>query len=545
MDFNALAELLFPETTQTRDDMEKRFPKRELPENACVTRIGPSPTGFVHLGNLYNAIIAERLAHQSDGVFYLRIEDTDNKREVEGAVETIINSMAFYDVLFDEGATSDGDKGNYGPYRQRQRREIYHVFAKWLVGQGLAYPCFLTEDELSAIREEREKNKENPGIYGKYAEKSRSLTLEQIKENIAAGMPWVLRYRGVETDEYISVNDAIRGKLEMPRNNMDFVLLKSDGIPTYHFAHVVDDHLMRSTHVIRGDEWISSLPMHVELFRVFGWEMPIYCHTATLQKLENGGKRKLSKRKDPELSLEFYQQEGFYQAAVWEFLLTILNSNFEEWRIADPDSSYLDFKFSLDKMSNSGALVDLDKLNNISKEVIGRMKPSEVYEKWLGWCEKYNAQFAELLKKYPERTKNALGVGKSGNNPRKDITSWKQACDFMSFYYDETFKIFDEMPAEVDEATRKLFFEKYIAGYDHSDDQSAWFEKVKAITEELGFAAKPKDYKKNPEQYKGSIVHITNMLRIALTGHSNAPDIWEISHVLGKELSENRLRKWA
>ncbi|MCH5208266.1 MAG: glutamate--tRNA ligase [Oscillospiraceae bacterium] len=544
MDYNALATLLFPETKLTREDMEQRFPKRTLPENACVTRIGPSPTGFVHLGNLYNAIIAERLAHQSCGVFYLRIEDTDNKREVEGAVETIIGSMAFYDVLFDEGATADGDNGNYGPYRQRKRKEIYHVFAKQLVERGLAYPCFLTEEELSAIREEQEKNKENPGIYGKYAEKSRSLSIEQIKENIAAGKPWVLRYRGAETDEYISVNDAIRGKLEMPRNNMDFVLLKSDGIPTYHFAHVVDDHLMRSTHVIRGDEWISSLPMHVELFNTFGWEMPIYCHTATLQKLDNGGKRKLSKRKDPELSLEYYQQEGFYQAAVWEFLLTILNSNFEEWRLANPDSNYLDFPFSLEKMSNSGALVDLDKLNNISKEVIGRMKPEEVYKKWLRWCEKYNERFAELLKKYPERTINALNVGKSGNNPRKDITSWKQACEFMSFYYDETFEISDEMPEEVDEATRKLFFEKYLASYDHSDDQPAWFEKVKAITAELNFAVKPKDYKKNPEQYKGSIVHITNMLRIALTGHANAPDIWEISHVLGEEITDKRLKKW-
>lgn len=545
MDFNALAELLFPETKSTREDMENRFPPRSLPENACVTRIGPSPTGFVHLGNLYNAIIAERLAHQSGGVFYLRIEDTDNKREVEGAVETIINSMAFYDVLFDEGAVSDGDNGAYGPYRQRQRREIYHVFAKWLVERGLAYPCFLTEEELAAIREEQEKNKENPGIYGKYAEKSRSLGIEQIKENIEAGKPWVLRYRSTETDEYISVNDAIRGKLEMPRNNMDFVLLKSDGIPTYHFAHVIDDHLMRSTHVIRGDEWISSLPMHVELFNAFGWEMPIYCHTATLQKLENGGKRKLSKRKDPELSLAFYQQEGFYQGAVWEFLLTILNSNFEEWRIANPESSYMDFRFTLEKMSNSGALVDLDKLNNISKEVIGRMKPDEVYKKWLVWCDKYNVQFAELLKKYPERTLSALNVGKSGNNPRKDITSWKQACEFMSFYYDETFTIYDEMPAEIDEQTRRLFFGKYLETYNHSDEQSAWFDKVKAITSELGFAVKPKDYKKNPEQYRGSIVHITNMLRIALTGHSNAPDIWEISHVLGEEVMADRLKKWA
>ena len=288
MDYNALAELLFPESTLTREDIEARYPERDLPEGAFVTRIGPSPTGFVHLGNLYNAVIAERIAHQSGGVFYLRIEDTDSKREVEGAVETLINAMAYFGVTFDEGATADGDNGKYGPYRQRQRKEIYHVFAKELVQRGLAYPCFLTAEEIDAIREQQTANKENPGIYGKYAEKSRSLTLEQISENIKAGKEWVLRFKGTETDEHITVEDAIRGKLEMPRNNMDFVLLKSDGIPTYHFAHVIDDHFMRSTHVIRGEEWISSLPMHVELFNTLGWKQPIYCHTATLMKLENG-----------------------------------------------------------------------------------------------------------------------------------------------------------------------------------------------------------------------------------------------------------------
>ncbi len=543
MDYNALADYLFPDVTATPEDMEKRFPERTLPENANVTRIGPSPTGFVHLGNLYNAIIGERIAHQSGGVFYLRIEDTDNKREVEGAVETVINAMNYFGVNFDEGAVASGDNGNYGPYRQRQREEIYHVFAKHLVEQGLAYPCFLTAEEIDEIREKQTANKENPGIYGEYA-KNRDLTLEQIKENISAGKEWVLRYRGVQTDEYICVDDAIRGKLEMPRNNMDFVLLKSDGIPTYHFAHVVDDHLMRSTHVIRGEEWLSSLPMHVELFNALGWKQPIYCHTATLMKIEGTGKRKLSKRKDPELALSYYQQEGISTDAIWEFLLTILNSNFEEWRIANPDADYRDFPYSLSKMSISGALVDLDKLRNISKDVIGRMKPEDVCKEWLSWCEQYNEEFAGLIKKYPERTVAALGVGKGGNKPRKDIETWKQACSFMSFYYDETFEISDEMPEECDEETRKLFFAKYLESYDHADDSSTWFGKVKEITEELGFAVKPKDYKKNPDQFKGSIVHITNMLRIALTGRANAPDIHEISHVLGEDIVRARLEKW-
>lgn len=543
MDYNALADLLFPDVTDKPEDMEKRFPPRELPKGACVTRIGPSPTGFVHLGNLYNALIGERLAHQSGGVFYLRIEDTDNKREVEGAVETVINAMNYFGVNFDEGAVSGGDNGCYGPYRQRQRGKIYHVFAKHLVQRGLAYPCFLTADEIDAIREKQVANKENPGIYGEYAA-CRDLTTEQVRENINAGKEWVLRYRGVQTDEYISVDDAVRGKLEMPRNNMDFVLLKSDGIPTYHFAHVVDDHLMRSTHVIRGEEWISSLPMHVELFRALGWEMPVYCHTATLMKMEGTGKRKLSKRKDPELALSYYQQEGISSDAIWEFLLTVLNSNFEEWRIANPDADYRDFPYSLEKMSISGALVDLDKLRNISKDVIGRMTAENVCKNWLGWCDEYNTEFAELIRKYPERTIAALNVGKGGNKPRKDLETWKQACSFMSFYYDETFEISDEMPEECDEETRKLFFARYLESYDHADDSSVWFDKVKTITGELGFAVKPKDYKKNPEQFRGSIVHVTNMLRIALTGHANAPDIHEVSHVLGEEIVRNRLKKW-
>ena len=545
MDNNALAQLLFPDVTASPDDMEKRFPPRQLPEGANVTRIGPSPTGFVHLGNLYNALIGERIAHQSGGVFYLRIEDTDSKREVEGAVDTVINAMNYFGVHFDEGAVSDGDNGAYGPYRQRQRKDIYHVFAKHLVERGLAYPCFMTSEEIDEIREQQTANKENPGIYGKYA-KCRDLTIEQIKENIDAGKEWVLRFRGTETDEYISVVDAVRGKLEMPRNNMDFVLLKSDGIPTYHFAHVVDDHLMRSTHVIRGEEWISSLPMHVELFNVLGWKQPIYCHTATLMKIdeETGGKRKLSKRKDPELALSYYQQEGISPDAIWEFLLTLLNSNFEEWRIANPDADINEFPYSLSKMSISGALVDLDKLRSISKDVIGRMPAEKIYSEWLGWCEKYNAGFADLIRRYPERTIAALNVGRNAAKPRKDLETWKQACDFMSFYYDETFKISDDMPAEVDDATRKEFFAEYLSSYDHSDDSSVWFDKVKVITDKLGFAVKPKDYKKNPDQFKGSIVHITNMLRIALTGHANAPDIHEVSHVLGEDIVRARLEKF-
>ena len=535
MDYKALADYLFPDVKDTPEDIEARFPERQLPAGANVTRIGPSPTGFVHLGNLYNAIIGERIAHQSQGVFYLRIEDTDNKREVEGAVETVINAMDYFGVHFDEGATAVGDNGKYGPYRQRQRKEIYHVFAKLLTERGLAYPCFMTAEEIEAVREQQTANKENPGVYGKYA-KCRDLTLDEIKANIEAGKEWVLRFRGEETGENIAVEDAIRGKLEMPRNNMDFVLLKSDGIPTYHFAHVIDDQ-----------EWISSLPMHVELFNTLGWKQPVYCHTATLMKIdeESGGKRKLSKRKDPELALAYYQQEGISKDAVWEFLLTLLNSNYEEWRIANPEADYHEFPYTLEKMSVSGALVDLDKMRDISKNVICRMSAEQVRDGWLEWCNEYNKDFAALINKYPERTLGALNIGRGGAKPRRDIETWKQACDFMSFYYDETFRVTDDMPVECDEATVKEFFGKYLASYDHNDDSAVWFDKVKAITEEMGFAVKPKDYKKNPEQFRGSIVHITNMLRIALTGHANAPDIWEVSHVLGEEITRKRLQAFA
>lgn len=543
MDYNKLAQLLFPDVVKTPEEMEAAYPQRELPEGAIVTRIGPSPTGFIHLGNLYNAIIAERLSHQSKGVFFLRIEDTDNKREVPGAVEIIIRSMNYFGIEFDEGATIEGNKGAYGPYRQRQRKDIYHVFAKKLVEMGLAYPCFSTAEELDAIREQQTANKEIPGCYGKYA-MCRDLTIEEVEQRIAAGMPYVLRYRGQVNDERIMVKDAIRGELSMPRNYMDFVLLKSDGIPTYHFAHVVDDHLMHSTHVIRGEEWISSLPMHVELFGALGWEHPIYCHTATLMKMDGESKRKLSKRKDPELALAYYQQEGVCQDAVWEFLLTLLNSNFEEWRIANPEADFHDFPYTLEKMSGSGALVDLEKLDNIAKDVICRMSADEVYAKWLAWCENYNETFANLLKTHKERAIAALNVGKGGKKPRKDLVNWKQACDFMSFYFDETFTVAEEMPAEVDEETRKEFFKRYLETYDHADDSAAWFPKVKAITADLGFAVRPKDFKKNPDQYKGSIVHTTNMLRIALTGHANAPDIWEVSHALGEETVRERLGKW-
>jgi len=533
MDNIKLAELLFPAVTATREDYEKAYPQRDLPAGAMVTRIGPSPTGFVHLGNLYNALIGERLAHQSGGVFFLRVEDTDQKREVEGAVEQVIDSMAFFNISFDEGATIEGDNGSYGPYRQRQRAAVYHAVAKYLVQIGRAYPCFCAEEELAAMREAQGAEKANFGYYGKWA-KCRELTLDEIEANIAAGKPYVLRFRSHGTGEAdITVTDAIRGELVMQENYQDFVLLKRDGIPTYHFAHVVDDHLMRTTHVVRGEEWLATLPMHVECFDTLGWPRPIYCHTAQLMKMDGDVKRKLSKRKDPELALSYYRSEGYLPDAIWEYLLTVLNSNFEEWRIANPDADRKDFPFTAEKMSNSGTLFDIVKLNDISKEVLIKMPATAIYDELLAWAESYDAEFAALLKADKDYACRIIDLGRDGDRPRKDLVHWAQAAKFLSFYYAERFQLEDAFPA-MDEELRREILRRYLATVDFADDNSAWFDKVKVICGDLGFALQPKLYKKNPELYPGSIADVSNVIRVAVTGRSNSPDLWQICKLIGE-----------
>ena len=541
-----LAQLLFPTVRGQIADLEAAFPPRELPAGAKVTRIGPSPTGFVHLGNLYNALIGERLAHQSGGLIILRVEDTDAKREVPGAVETLLAMMDFFGVPFDEGVLLNGagepeDKGSYGPYRQRQRKEIYQTVAKYLVEQGRAYPCFCTEEELAALRETQQAQKLNFGYYGPFA-KCRDLTLSEIKDRLSQGRPWVLRYRSLGSPENrVQVEDAIRGTLEVQENDQDLVLLKSDGIPTYHFAHVVDDHLMRVTHVVRGEEWLATLPMHVQLFDELGWERPLYCHTAQLMKMDGEVRRKLSKRKDPELALEYYRAEGYLPEAVWEYLLTVLNSNFEEWRLADPEADLLDFPFSTEKMSTSGALFDLAKLEDISKEVLWRMPASQVCQGLLAWCRSYEPDFARLLERDEDFACRAIDLGRADARPRKDLVTWKQAVRFLSFYYDETFRREDPYPENTDEAARAEIIREYLAGLDFSDDNEAWFAKVKELTARLGYAVKPKDYKKHPEEYRGSIVDVSNTIRVAVTGRTNSPDLWQISLLLGEETCRRRL----
>lgn len=549
MNYNKLADLLFPHITKSPADYEEIFPERQLPAGAKVTRLGPSPTGFIHLGNLYGAFVDERLAHQSGGTFYLRIEDTDDKRYVDGAVEVIINSLRFFDINFDEGATIDGHIGNYGPYYQSQRGEIYQCFAKQLVEKGQAYPCFLTSEELEEIHAKQESNKENFGIYGKWAV-NRNLSFEEIEENIKSGKTYVIRLKSdgnhelqAEDAKTISVEDGIRGTLTMPENNQDVVILKANGIPTYHFAHVIDDHFMRTTHVVRGAEWLPSLPIHVELFEKLGFEMPVFCHTAQLMKLdEEGNKRKLSKRKDPELSLDYYRNEGYHPAAVREYLMTILNSNFEEWRIANPDASIDEFEFTVEKMSNSGALFDLNKLNDICKDVLVKIPASELCTFMKDWSKEFKPEIVALFEGNEEYIERILDLGREGAKPRKDLIYAKQIFEFISYFFDDYFKIEDENPENVSDEDAKAILTAYLNSYDHNDDQSVWFDKIRNIGSDLGYAAKPKDYKKNPDQYKGHVGDVSTVIRIAVMGRSQSPDIWEIQQILGEERTRNRIK---
>lgn len=540
MDYNRLAELLFPHIDKTPEYYEEHFPERVLPEGAKVTRLGPSPTGFIHLGNLYGAFADERLAHQSGGVFYLRIEDTDDKRYVEGAVETIIKSLDFFGINFDEGALLDGETGSYGPYYQSRRGEIYQCFAKEMVKKGQAYPCFLTEDEINKIRAYQEANKLNPGIYGEFAG-CRNMSLDEIQSKIDAGLPYVVRLKSDgNTDEpaHITVTDGIRGELSMPENNQDIVILKTNGIPTYHFAHVVDDHFMRTTHVVRGAEWIPSLPIHVELFTKLGFEMPVFCHTGQLMKIdEEGNRRKLSKRKDPELSLDYYRNEGYHPDAVREYLLTILNSNFEEWRIANPDAPVSEFDFTTEKMNGGGALFDLNKLEDVSKDVLVKIPSGTLYSFIRGWADEFRQDLLPVLEDKAYWLK-VLDLDRTGEKPRKDLIKASQIIEYFRYFFE--YEKQDQFPAEA-AADAKEILTRYLDSYDHSDDQSSWFEKIRGITADLGYAVKPKDFKKHPEDYKGHVGHVSTVIRIAITGRAQSPDIWEIQQIMGEAMTRERI----
>jgi glutamyl-tRNA synthetase len=543
MDYKKLADILFPNITKSISYYEETlFPDRGLPDGAKVTRLAPSPTGFIHLGNLYGAFVDERLAHQSSGVFILRIEDTDEKRKVEGAFETIITSLEFFDLRFDEGAGIDGETGNYGPYFQSNRGEIYQTIAKKLIEMGRAYPCFCSEEELSKTREQQIAQNVNTGYYGKWAV-DRDLSLEEVKKHLDNNDSFVIRFKSLgNPEDTFEIDDAIRGRISSPVNFQDIVILKANGIPTYHFAHVVDDHLMKVTHVVRGEEWLSTLPIHYELFTALGWDLPVYCHTAHLMKIDNGVKRKLSKRKDPELGLEYYMQLGYHPAAVREYLMTILNSNFEEWRMENPDSSIDDFPFTLSKMSNSGALFDLNKLNDVSKNVLVKISAKEIYDFLLNWAKDYKKEIVSLLIEHKDAIIKLLDVGRNSDKPRKDLIYCEQIFDFISYYFDDYFKIVDKYPENLDEQETKKLLKAYLETYDHNDDQSQWFEKIREIATQNGYAAKPKDYKKNPEMYKGHVGDVSTVIRIAIMGRSTSPDIWELQQIMGEEKVRNRIQ---
>jgi len=541
MDYQALADLLFPHVTETPESLEERFPVRNAPEGAVITRMAPSPTGFVHLGNLVQGLTSERMAHQSGGVLFLRVEDTDAKREVPGAVEVLIDTLKHYGIQFDEGATHDGDNGLYGPYRQRQRASIYHVYAKKLVSEGQAYPCFCTEEELSAMREKQEAAKETTGYYGQYA-MWRDRSMEDIQAQLDAGNPWVLRFRSTGSIEnQFKFDDLVKGKLTITENNVDHVLLKSDGIPTYHFAHAVDDHLMRTTHVVRGDEWLPTLPFHIQLFKALGFKLPKYVHIGPLMKMDGTSKRKLSKRKDPELALTFYKAEGFPVKAVYEYIMTILNSNFEDWRRANPDTPAEDFKFSPKKLNPAGSLFDYAKLTDVSKNVISKMTAEEVYTLLTEWAQEFDPDFGAKLAADPAFATSILAIGRGGKKPRKDLAVWKDAKEYMGFFYDDYLQtpVFDE---KFDKAVVVDALNRFLEKFDIADDANTWFEKVKAITTDMGFTTDMKAYKADPTAFPGTVADISTFIRQAVTGKTNSPDLYTVMQILGYERTVARIK---
>ena len=546
MDYKKLADLLFPDITNTPDYYEEKFPYRKLPSKAEVTRMAPSPTGFIHLGNLYSALADERIAHKNGGVFYLRIEDTDEKRKVNGAVETIINALKYFNIEFDEGAgfDSNDNQNAYGPYFQRQRVDIYHTYAKSLVERGLAYPCFCDEEQLESVRQKQEADKVLTGYYGEYAV-CRNLSYEQIEENINAGKQYVLRLRSQGSpDKEITFTDSIKGDIKLPENIHDIVLLKKDGIPTYHFAHAIDDHLMRTTMVIRGGEWLASAPIHYELFNVLGFKMPKYAHTAHLMKFdeETGGKRKLSKRKDPELSLDYYRKDGYHPYCMKVYLMTLLNSNFEEWHEKFPDKDINEFPFSVDKMNQSGALFDKDKLHNICKNELSKLSENEVYDFLYDWACENEPEKKEIWFKDKEKMLAILrlymGVGMKRR--RKDLVFAKQIFEMISYFFDTDSNSecydFKQNKSIVNEVLKA-----YLESYNHDDDNSVWFDKLKAVADKFGFASDMKAYKADPSQYNGSVSDIAEIVRIAVTGRANTPDLWSIIHIMGQDQMRDKI----
>ena len=539
MDYKDLADLIFPDAKDI-SYYEEKYPERDLPEGAIVTRFAPSPTGFVHIGGLYQALVARTIANKTKGVFFLRIEDTDQKREVENGVTGIVNSLIDFDMKPDEGMISDKEEiGNYGPYKQSLRREIYQAYAKYLIAQGKAYPCFCTPEDGEELRKKQEAAKLRPGYYGVWA-KCRNISVEEAIQKIKNGEQYIIRFKSPgREDRKIKHKDVIKGNVDFPENDLDIVIIKADGLPTYHFAHAVDDHLMRTTHVIRSDEWLSSVPLHLQLFHELGFKTPKFAHISPIMKNDNGGKRKLSKRKDPEAAVDYYKKEGIPSEAVKEYLLNIANSTFENWRRANPDKDISEFDFQLNKMSVSGALFDMVKLLDISKTVISKMTAQEVYERILTWSKDYDEELMKMLED-KEYALKVLGIERGNKKPRKDISKWSDAKENIKYMYDEQFfaktQEYPYQPAISDKEDISKILDLYIEKYyDVSDDKQAWFDKIKALSVEMGYAGEVKEFKANPGMYKAHVGDVSTVLRVALTSRTNTPDMYEIMQVLGKE----------
>lgn len=544
-DTQKIADLLFPEVSAVPQDLEEKYPPRALPEGARVTRFSPSPTGYLHIGGLFGALADYMTAKATGGVFYLRIEDTDKKREIEDGVSGILEGLRAFGITPDEGVTGfDSETGAYGPYTQSKRVEIYHIVAKDLVRRGLAYPCFCTADELTALREQQEKDGALiRGYFGKYA-KCRDLSDEEIEANLRAGKPYVLRFRSDgDENRRVRFDDIVRGKIEFPENIIDEVLLKSDGVPTYHFAHVCDDHFMRTTHVLRGEEWLSSVPKHIALFKACGFRAPKYAHTPLVLKIDeqDGTKRKISKRKDPEAAVSYFVDSGYPKEALIEYLMTLLNSNFEDWRRANPEADIYSFPFNLKKMSVSGALFDLAKLNDISKTVISRMDAQTVFDRTLEWAKTYDAEYAALLENDPQKALGMMALDRGGKKPRKDIAMWSQARSYFSYMYPALYEKDYTLPENISAADAAAILHDYSEVWSPADEKDVWFEKIKALCAPHGFTPNVKEYKQNPDAFKGHVGDVSTVIRIAVTGRTNTPDLCTILQLLGEETVHARL----
>lgn len=545
MDYKDLANLIFP-NAKPISYYEEKYPERNLPEGTMVVRFAPSPTGYVHIGGLYQSIICTTLAKQTKGVSILRIEDTDQKRLIENGVVQIVEAVKDFGIVFDEGMINETEeKGNYGPYKQSARKDIYQAFAKYLIEQGRAYPCFATPEELDEMRKKQEAAKIRPGYYGVWAT-YRNLSVEEAAKKIKAGEPYIVRFKSMGNEERkIRHHDVIKGNVEFPENDQDIVIIKADGLPTYHFAHAVDDHLMRVTHVIRADEWLSSVPLHLELFKALGFAVPKYAHTSAILKDDEGKKRKISKRKDPEAAVSYYHEEGIPAEAVYQYLLNIANSNFETWKRSNPDKDISEFEFELNKMSVSGAIFDMIKLLDISKNVISTYSKERVYEDSLNWAKRYDKELEEMLQD-KEYALKVFGIERGTAKPRKDIAKWAEIKNAIYYMYDEKFfsldNNFEYAKINDKEEIKKilsLYLEKY---FNINDDKQTWFDKIKDLSEELGYAREVKMFKQEPEKWKAHVGDVSTVLRVSLTGRQQTPDLYEIMQVLGKESVEKRFK---